>query len=172
MLKIVFLFALLFVGATHALVRDTPLTLTSACRYKPWTQWSACDAICGGGNMTRKAAALDRNTCDDQVQYKSCNTFKCSCVLGDWSPWSECILLPGHKCAKFQHRSRKVIKSDPLCDKMHEINFCPVEITFRGPCSGTSISTKSIVCLGGCFSSQINRFLTAEQQADIFDEIF
>ena len=63
-----------------------PLTDTQDCPENcGYSDWSACDKTCGGGNRTRSVTSGDTKKCTDLQQ--GCNTQDCTgnCVYSDWS---------------------------------------------------------------------------------------
>ncbi|KAM9839429.1 LOW QUALITY PROTEIN: SCO-spondin [Aulostomus maculatus] len=68
--------------------------------YEPWSSWSTCSASCGHGRRTRTRLCQDTDggpSCSDTVQTHSCDLPSCpaGCLLGEWSPWSECSATCG-----------------------------------------------------------------------------
>jgi len=64
--------------------------------YSQWSDWSACNAVCGGGNQTRTRSCDspapahggdDCNLIGPAVERRACNTFTCN-VDGGWGKWS------------------------------------------------------------------------------------
>ncbi|XP_013414531.1 SCO-spondin [Lingula anatina] len=53
----------------------------------PWSQWTSCDASCGGGKQTRTRKGCCEG-CLDEVEGRACNTQACPgpCQWSDWSP--------------------------------------------------------------------------------------
>ena len=82
------------------------------CEVTPWSDWSACNALCGGGHQhqTRyiKVYAENGGTCTEPlINERPCNTEPCpvDCELGPWSDWSLCTAA----CeGGVQNRSRPV----------------------------------------------------------------
>eukprot|EP00455_Lapot_gusevi_P024535 TRINITY_DN2557_c0_g1_i1.p1 TRINITY_DN2557_c0_g1~~TRINITY_DN2557_c0_g1_i1.p1 ORF type:complete len:160 (-),score=5.59 TRINITY_DN2557_c0_g1_i1:58-537(-) len=153
-------------GACQGLVklRQTLTNPDQGCDYKPETDWSECSATCGGGTQTRN---LHSRFCFDKVETQPCNTQDCACVLGDWSDWSDCMLLPGKACANFKYRSRPILEEASPCDKYRQISFdCPLLECMKD--RQIVMSTSNLMCFGGCSAREISQYLTPEQQNDIF----
>ncbi|CBY37450.1 unnamed protein product [Oikopleura dioica] len=112
-----------------------------------WSQWSQCDAPCGGGQRRRERDCLITNfrRCSKQgdlVEIEECNTRECT---GDpyWSKWSE-----KNKCSETcgggtQSRFRFCIGGEPGdvgCEGIVEevspcaTELCPVELAKKHFC--------------------------------------
>ncbi|XP_013402693.1 thrombospondin-related anonymous protein [Lingula anatina] len=66
----------------------TPRISTTTTRAPcPWSQWTSCDASCGGGKQTRTRKGCCEG-CLDEVEGRACNTQACPgpCQWSDWSP--------------------------------------------------------------------------------------
>jgi len=79
---------------------EPPAAIT-ACSFSEWSRWSACSSSCGGGLQTRERSIQNPAEnggamCKGKLQELSmCSTEKCggepvSCVMSDWSAWSNC----------------------------------------------------------------------------------
>eukprot|EP00455_Lapot_gusevi_P005826 TRINITY_DN12492_c0_g1_i1.p1 TRINITY_DN12492_c0_g1~~TRINITY_DN12492_c0_g1_i1.p1 ORF type:complete len:250 (+),score=90.97 TRINITY_DN12492_c0_g1_i1:224-973(+) len=55
----------------------------AGCETSPWSEWSKCDKVCGGGFQTRSRTLLadlsprERDKCPPLVQQQPCNTQQC-----------------------------------------------------------------------------------------------
>ena len=76
------------------------------CEMSPWSEWSACSAPCGEGQMHRSrritsAASVDPPglACGPTREEASCfspaGPCPSDCELGEWSEWSDCSALCG-----------------------------------------------------------------------------
>jgi len=72
------------------------------CVMSDWSDWSACDATCGGGTYTRTQVVIQEPNaegipCPPLTDTESCNTQNCpiDCQVGDWTPWGTCSAVCG-----------------------------------------------------------------------------
>lgn len=87
------------------------------CRLSQWTEWTVCDAQCGGGRRGRTrevevAPAHGGKACEHTHEMINCNTETCGvlCEMSEWGPWSECE--SERKCGNgVQSRSREIIRA-------------------------------------------------------------
>lgn len=100
-------------------------TCHPACVHMPqdcvlglWSEWSACDKTCGGGERSRKRAIVTEQQSGGQPctgmlkDVDVCGGETClaptNCVIGDWSEWNEC----SRTCnGGQQERNRHVLKA-------------------------------------------------------------
>jgi hypothetical protein len=68
-----------------------------SCQVGPWSDWSPCTQYCGEGVKKRTRSVTQKQlgdgyTCPFLVDTQMCNPEPCpeSCVLSDWSDWSQC----------------------------------------------------------------------------------
>ena len=110
-----------------------------ACQLSPtqWTEWSACDATCGPGVVTRTRDILinTENFCylETIVQAKPCNTDPGTCTLNstNWTIWDDCPVTCGGGRTS---RSRDIVLgsgSECLLETVHQIRPCNTD-----PCKG------------------------------------
>ena len=68
------------------------------CAMSDWSEWTACDKTCGGGNQTRTRSVLREaneggQACGPLSESRACNQAPCNdCRLSDWSAWGACLL--------------------------------------------------------------------------------
>lgn len=83
------------------------------CSWEDWSDWTACDISCNGGQRTRSRAPQQKelyggSPCvGDATQRLACNLTQCpiDCVLTDWSEWGSCSVSCGSG-TRFQTRTR------------------------------------------------------------------
>ncbi|XP_058879421.1 SCO-spondin [Acipenser ruthenus] len=69
--------------------------------YSPWSTWSECSVNCGAGERTRNRTCEETPSSQpctaETVQREECQLAACpvSCVVSEWSAWSECSATCG-----------------------------------------------------------------------------
>jgi len=115
------------------------------CTWGPWTKWTPCSKVCGGGKTKRFRDVLTVKKhggaeCEgDTEEEADCNAAACpiDCVYGEWSQWSQC----DKSCAGgFRSRKRekkvedvnggKPCEGDPLEKLSCDLANCPVDCVF------------------------------------------
>lgn len=155
----------LFVGKLCTAGLCDPCSTGTGCSFSAWSQWSDCDAECGGGqSLRRRSISLEQTVgknvsgCAGSVQdMMSCSLKPCpasctpvDCKWGEWEPWTSC-----HKCGGQRTRSRDIVVSQACggrpCEtgEAKEMGECPNSCAgddtycswgpweFTGPCSAT-----------------------------------
>ncbi len=106
------------------------------CEVSDWSNWSECDATCGGGSKirTREILKFPNTTgkaCPSLIDSEDCGNDICGiddCIVSAWSDWSPCGL-----CGNQTHyRTRTIIKPGKRCPPLREVqpcknSQCPVE---------------------------------------------
>jgi len=104
------------------------------CKWGPWTEWTPCSKICGGGSAKRFRDVLavkkegGADCAGDGQEDGACNTKPCpvDCVLSEWTSWSSC-----DKSCDGGFRSRTRLKK--VADKFGGVP-CPGGLTEQLPC--------------------------------------
>lgn len=80
-----------------AFVAYTAMSSPADCVASPWTEWSDCNAGCGGGQQFRTRTVTTPNDeggapCGPLNEERACNEQPCpdDCKVSDWSPWGDC----------------------------------------------------------------------------------
>ena len=107
----------------------------SDCQVSPWSAWSACSVLCGGGERTRNRTVTADATCGGAncpglLQSQTCNTQLCpvDCEVSDWSPYSECS---GPCDAGSRVRTRTVLtepeNGGQACGELSQTQTCSMD---------------------------------------------
>jgi hypothetical protein len=106
------------------------------CEWLPWTEWSNCSNVCGGGIQSRSREFLAEmyggKPCEgDTAEVQACNEHHCPIHGGwsVWSQWSDCTTSCGEGT---QDRSREC--NNPL--PQYGGDDCPGEPTGTRLCPG------------------------------------
>ena len=89
------------------------------CQTSKWSEWSACDTVCGVGQSKRSRTITVQEQfggrkCGVLDQYQKCDMGRCTCddVIGTWSSWGKCTHTCGYEGT--QTRTRTITKSPKL----------------------------------------------------------
>jgi hypothetical protein len=87
------------------------------CAVTPFSQWSDCNAPCGGGQKQRVRtivtnAANGGTACPSLRETENCNTADCMCQLSNWSNWAGCSVTCG---GGVQQRMRTITVQSSQC---------------------------------------------------------
>mmetsp|Transcript_52161 Transcript_52161/g.138053 ORF Transcript_52161/g.138053 Transcript_52161/m.138053 type:complete len:1039 (-) Transcript_52161:64-3180(-) len=136
------------------------------CEVTPWSQWTVCDAKCGGGERHRvremtKPASKGGAPCPRLREVDPCNVIPCptiDCQVTSWHAWSECSKTcdggvqtrtrsievepsnGGNPCSSYKMKEEQPCSSDPCF--LTQANTC--EVGDWGPWHGCTAS-----CGGG-----------------------
>ena len=133
------------------------------CTVTPWSQWSNCSKICGGGSQIKSRSVTSPSqyggVCPELsflLEEEKCNTPNCpvNCTVSPWSSWGNCPVSCG---GGFQHKSRSVISPSQYGGVCPELSFlseeekcntqvCPVDCAWS---PWQSWNTCSSSCGGG-----------------------
>jgi len=110
------------------------------CILSEWSNWSACDKLCGTGQQTRDRFIIQHAEnggaqCGNLQDIRNCNEQSCpiNCVVSDWGDWSKC----DKDCGGGWSRRERTITTEPqyggdTCpslteDKPCNTQACPVD---------------------------------------------
>ncbi|XP_071503692.1 spondin-1-like [Diadema antillarum] len=107
------------------------------CMMTAWGPWSECSKSCGKGKRTRQRMIKQRPrngglACGPTREKENCNLGRCTsrgksrdCVMGAWSPWSECTISCGEG-EQFRMRSIKRTQRGrgAECGALKELRVC------------------------------------------------
>eukprot|EP00993_Chasmostoma_nieuportense_P000893 NODE_181_length_2791_cov_56.515015_g167_i0.p1 GENE.NODE_181_length_2791_cov_56.515015_g167_i0~~NODE_181_length_2791_cov_56.515015_g167_i0.p1 ORF type:complete len:882 (+),score=73.99 NODE_181_length_2791_cov_56.515015_g167_i0:3-2648(+) len=74
--------------------RPQECAANGCCKPQPWQPWSDCSVTCGQGQKTRirknEVEGDNEDSCPISQESQPCQAKDCSCVLGEWAPFTEC----------------------------------------------------------------------------------
>jgi hypothetical protein len=114
-------------------LRETQDCNTQACPVdcvlSPFSLWSGCNAMCGGGQRLRQRTIVTQPSnggmaCGSLLEQEECNSTPCMCTLNNWSDWATCSVSCGG--GGTQKRTR-TIASNPS-------NNCPAALMDSREC--------------------------------------
>ncbi|XP_041847336.1 properdin-like [Melanotaenia boesemani] len=132
--------------------------------WSPWTSWSLCNILCGGGVITRTRKCFGKSECEnpkEKLHMEPCNSTCCSDKEGwaMWLEWSPCSVTCGGPALVGFRTRKRVCNSSPECglacegpseqtEKCESLNKCPVHGIWSGwsqwsQCSGPCVDKRS-----------------------------
>eukprot|EP00923_Selenidium_pygospionis_P010994 GHVN01019179.1.p1 GENE.GHVN01019179.1~~GHVN01019179.1.p1 ORF type:complete len:977 (+),score=72.94 GHVN01019179.1:1725-4655(+) len=115
-----------------------------ACEVSLWTDWGACSALCGRGEMMRTRVIVEPSyggapPCPVLFDVSPCNQEACAtpCEVTEWTDWSSCNVSCGSGNQGLESRTRSVLISAegtgspcPVLDEQRpcgSVPSCPID---------------------------------------------
>eukprot|EP01125_Pyxidicula_operculata_P004565 TRINITY_DN1717_c0_g4_i2.p1 TRINITY_DN1717_c0_g4~~TRINITY_DN1717_c0_g4_i2.p1 ORF type:complete len:1852 (-),score=391.75 TRINITY_DN1717_c0_g4_i2:144-5249(-) len=147
------------------------------CQWSSWSNWSACDAMCGGGSTSRNRTVVTPASngglacTGNSTETATCNVDACSatpvdCTWNNFSEWSSCSATCGTNGTMTRSRTMNMEQNSGLSctgNNTEESDCvgdpCPVNCVWSDYSEWTSCNT---TCGGG--SSQRSRTILSNAQ--------
>lgn len=132
------------------------------CEVSGWSDFSACNAKCGGGKSVKSRSIIvnmqyNGNKCPDLTFSKACNTQLCPihCQVSEWSAWSACNAECG---GGFKTQTRTI-----LVEAQYNGDSCPA-LSKTDPCNTQTCPIHCKVSSWGAWSACSKSCSNGEQK--------